>query len=371
MDSDMPRSFIFYDPTGRRWARFRRILGIAGIIGVVLGLLLILALLSNPILPALGLPTVEHLANFGEVATITKGEKAVKAVPYRSHKVNYVRNGGNPVLHPKTAAKPHDGQPLVFGYYVNWDPSSLVSLRMNLSRLTHLVPEWLTLQNGKGDLSDETDPTVVKIARDANLPVLVQVNNYRNGWQTGDLHRALSTTDTRANLIDNIYSNIVEHKFAGVSVDFEQLSPRDRAHMVAFMQELRAKLKPEGYLIAQSVPSDDEVSYDLKKLAAEDDYIVPMVYDEHYQTSQPGPVASETWFEGQLDNLAKVLPADKTLIGFGNYGYDWIIGTRDGGVEVTYSDVISAAESNHAGVVWDKDAENPVLRYKAGKDQHE
>jgi len=367
----MHRTFVFYDPTGRRWARFRRIVGVTGIAAVALMVLLVLALISNPILPALGLPSVEHLASFGEVATITKGEKTVKAVPYRPHKVNYVRNGGNPVLHPKTAAKQHEGQPLVFGYYVNWDPASLVSLRINLNRLTHLVPEWMTLQNGKGDLSDESDPTVITIARDANLPILVQVNNFRNGWQADDLHKTLNSAEARANLVDNIYSNIVEHKFAGVSIDLEQLRVRDRAKLVTFMEELRAKLKPAGFLIAQSVPSDDAVAYDLKKLAALDDYIMPMVYDEHYQTSQPGPVASEDWFQDQLDTLAKVLPPEKTVIAFGNYGYDWIIGTRDGGVEVTYGDVISAAESNHAKVTWDADDENPVLRYKAGKDQHE
>ena len=189
----MQRTFVFYDPTGRRWARFRRIIGGTGIAAVALIVMLVLALISNPILPALGLPAVAHLGNFGEIATITKGEKAVKAVPYRPHKINYVRNGGNPVLHPKTAAKQHEGQPLVFGYYVNWDPASLVSLRINLNRLTHLIPEWMTLQNGKGELSDESDGTVIKIARDANLPILVQVNNFRDGWQVDDLHKTLSS----------------------------------------------------------------------------------------------------------------------------------------------------------------------------------
>ncbi len=367
----MERTFVFYDPTGRRWARVRRIAAIAGIAAAALIALFIVALLSNPILPALGLPSVQRLADFSEIAMIAKGEKAARAVPFRPRKVSYVKNGGNPVIHAKTAATQHRGQPLVFGYYVNWDPASLVSLRFNLSRLTHLIPEWMTLQNGKGDLSDESDPTVVKIAHDANLPILVQVNNFRNGWQTGDLHRTLTDAPARANLIDNIYSNIVEHKFAGVSIDFEQLQPRDRAKLVTFMRELRARLQPFGYAIAQSVPSDDDVSYDLKALGAIDDYIIPMVYDEHYQTSPPGPVASEDWFQRQLDILAKTLPADKTVIGFGNYGYDWIIGTRDGGVEVTYGDVVSAAEANHAPIAWDDTEQNPVLRYNAGKDRHE
>src|SRR5690348_7277601 len=119
-------AFIFYDPTGRRWIRFRRALGFTGIVFAVLAVLFILSLISNPQLPTLGLPAVEHLANFSEVPIITHGEKAVKAIPFRFRKeapIKYVRNGGSPVTHPKTAAKPREDQPVVFGFYVNWDPA--------------------------------------------------------------------------------------------------------------------------------------------------------------------------------------------------------------------------------------------------------
>jgi peptidoglycan-N-acetylglucosamine deacetylase len=368
-------SFVFYDPSGKRWTRFRRAFGIGGVVLAVLALLFILSLISNPQLPALGLPAVQHLANFGEVPVITHGEKAAKAVPFRARKalgVKYVRNGGSPLIH-KTAAKPRDDQPIVFGYYVNWDPASIVSLRGNLSRLTHLVPEWLTLKNGKGDVDDSSDEQVIRIAHDANLPILAEINNYlpERGWQAGDLHRVLNDSDARDNLIDNIYSNLVEHKFAGVNIDFEQLGDRDREQMITFMSALSAKLKPAGLLLTESIPTDD-TAYDLKRLAAICDYVVPMVYDEHYQSSEPGPVASENWFYGQLEELKKVLPPSKTVIGFGNYGYDWIIGSTKGGVEVSYGDVIAAAEANkNSSATWDAGMENPVLRYQAGADKHE
>src|SRR3982074_980941 len=180
----MSTSFVFYDPTGRRWNRFRRAIGISGIVFAILLSVFILSVISNPQLPALGLPVVQHLANFSEVRTITGHELPVKAIPFKFHKpasINYVRNGGSPLLHAKTAVKPREDQPIVFGFYVNWDPGSIVSLRLNLHHLTHLVPEWLTLKNGDGDLNDETDNDVVRIAQDAKLPILVEINNYRNG----------------------------------------------------------------------------------------------------------------------------------------------------------------------------------------------
>jgi len=369
----MGTSFVFYDPTGRRWSRFRRVFGVAGMVMAVLLVVLGLSIFSNTQLPPLGLPQVQHLASFAEVPAIIRGEKAARNVPWRdpAHPaIKYVRNGGNPVMHLHTVAPPHAGQPLVFGFYVNWDEASLASLRLHLTQLTHLIPEWLVLENGRGDVTDTTDDTVAKIAADAHLPVLAEINNYHDdGWQAADLHGALTNADARDNLIDNIYSNLQEHRFAGVCVDFEELRQGDRAALVRFMEELRAKLKPAGLLLTQAVPVDDD-NYDLRRLADIDDYLIPMVYDEHYQSSPPGPVASEDWFYGQLGTLQKTVPRNKTVIGIGAYGYDWVIG-GEGGVEKKFSETISAAEDNKARIAWDEDEENPVLRYSDAEGQHE
>lgn len=369
----MQTNFIFHDPSGARWVRVRRGLQIAGLAALGVLVLVGIAVATKPQLPALTLNSVARLGDSKEVRDIIAGERAAKAVPFQAayakkEPVQYVKSA-SPVIHQKTAARTRDGQPIVFGYYVNWDPASIVSLRLNLNRLTHLVPEWLTLANGKGDLTDESDPTVIRIAADAHLPVLAMVTNFRGGWQKRDLHSAITNPRNRASLIENIYSNVTEHKFAGVAIDFEQLKPADRGALVEFMKELRAKLQPAGLLVTESVPADDP-AYDLKRLGQLNDFIVPMVYDEHYQSGTPGPVASEDWFEKQLEQLAKQLPADKTVIGFGQYGYDWTIGAR-GANEVTFGDVIAAAQQNKTAITWDRDQQNPVLRYTRDGARHE
>jgi cellulose synthase/poly-beta-1,6-N-acetylglucosamine synthase-like glycosyltransferase/peptidoglycan/xylan/chitin deacetylase (PgdA/CDA1 family)/spore germination protein YaaH len=364
----MERGFVFYDPSGKRWTRVRRVLNVAGMAAAALIALLAISFVTSPQLPGLGLGSVAHVGNRAEVPVIIAGQKAALNHPFRSQKVKYVKSA-SPVIHYHAAANIRDDQPLVFGYYVNWDPASMVSLRLNISRLTHLVPEWLVLRNAQGDLSDESDPTVIRIARDARLPILAVVTNYRNGWQSGDLHAVIIHPDRRADLIENIYNNLVEHKFAGVNIDLEQLPRRDRAEFVRFMEELKARLGSAGFLVTEAVPIDDP-AYDLKQLGQINDYIVPMVYDEHYQSSSPGPVASEAWFYEKIQKLAKALPRQKTVVGIGNYGYDWIIGSR-GGAEVSFGDVMAAAQQNQAKIEWDKDQENPVLRYSRDGRQHE
>jgi len=368
----MTSPFVFHDPTGARWTRVRRILaGAAAILSVFL-LLVLIAAATSPQLPVLGLPEARHDLGLQEVPAIIRGEKAAKNMPFELRKaakdVKFVRSN-SPVLQPRKAAPVAPAAPVVFGFYVNWDRASMVSLRMNVRHLTHLVAEWLTLKNAQGDLDDETDNTVMAIARQGNLPVLAMVTNYNNGWQAGWLHKILNSSDARENLIDDIHANLEEHGFAGVNIDLEQLRKGDRERLVDFMRELRQKLSPEGYLITQSIPVDDE-AYDGRRLAEYNDYIVPMVYDEHYQSGEPGPVASEAWFEGEMDKLLKVLPPEKTVVGVGSYGYDWIIGGQ-GGTEVSHGDVMAAALANHGAIEFDAVQKNPVLRYTLDGKQHE
>jgi cellulose synthase/poly-beta-1,6-N-acetylglucosamine synthase-like glycosyltransferase/spore germination protein YaaH/peptidoglycan/xylan/chitin deacetylase (PgdA/CDA1 family) len=368
----MSSPFVFHDPTGARWVHSRRVFaGVAAILSVFL-LLLVIAAATSPHLPVLGLPEARHDLGFQEVKGIIHGEKAVKNVPFELRKaakdVKFVRSN-SPVIKPHKAAPVAPAAPVVFGYFVNWDLASMVSLRLNVRHMTHLVTEWLTLKNAAGDLEDETDNTVVAIAKQGNLPILAMVTNYRDGWQAGDVHKLLNSRDARENLIDNIHGNLEEHGFAGVNIDLELVKKGDRDKLVNFMRELRMKLNPEGYLVTQAIPVDD-AAYDGRRLAEFNDYIVPMVYDEHYQSGEPGPVASEPWFEEQMNQILKVLPPEKTVVAVGGYGYDWVMG-EEGGTEVSHGAAMAAARANHGAIQFDPKLKNPVLRYRLDGKLHE
>jgi cellulose synthase/poly-beta-1,6-N-acetylglucosamine synthase-like glycosyltransferase/spore germination protein YaaH/peptidoglycan/xylan/chitin deacetylase (PgdA/CDA1 family) len=369
-------SFVFYDPTGKRWSRFRRATQTFGLVVLLLVAVFLLAVFASSRLPTMGLPENSSIANpiQAEVRSIVKGQKVERNVPFRMHKdardLKYVRSP-SPVIHPKQAAKPGEDNPYVFGFYVNWDPSSIVSLRANLSHLTHLMPEWFVLQNAAGDIDDQSDNTVIAIARQANLPIIPMLTNYRDGWQDADVRRILADPERRKTLIENILNNLNEHKFQGINVDFEQLSRRDRDAYSQFIRELKARLAPLHLLVTEDAPVDDD-AYDLKALAEASDFVLPMVYDEHYQSGSPGPVASESWFEDHLAKLAKIVPPEKTVIGLGAYGYDWVIDSTTS-TEIGFNETMAAAVRNAgaAKMEWDSDEENPVLRYSRHGEQHE
>ncbi len=372
MPTEQPRSFVFYDPSGARWRHFLRVANSAALLAAVFAGAFLLVAVSLPQLPILGLPRVAAAVQL-EPGNLAAAKHLRKNVPYRIAKpkepVRYVRSA-SPVIHPKTAAASTESAPLVWAFYVNWDPASMVSLRLHLSHITHLLPEWLVLQNAKGDVDDQTDPTVVEIARQAKLPIYAMLTNFRSGdWQGKDVHKLLHNPDAQRDLIENIRSNLAEHAFAGVNIDFEQVSEPDRKLLVSFMQSLTEVLHKSGYVVSEDVPVEDE-AYDLKALAATADFLVPMIYDEHYETSSPGPIASQQFFDDQLEQLAKVVPAGKLVAGFGNYGTDWVIGGK-GGAELSFSDAMTAAAQTERPIEWDAQTENPVLRYSVNDQNHE
>src|SRR2546423_8661833 len=123
--------FVFHDPNGKRWTRLRRGAQTFAIFFGVLSFVFVLIAFISPQLPGLGLPGIPPLPAFSEVSQIISGQKAEKNVPFRLRKaarnLKLVRST-SPVIHPKIAARPHEGHPIVFGYYVNWDPAPIASL---------------------------------------------------------------------------------------------------------------------------------------------------------------------------------------------------------------------------------------------------
>jgi cellulose synthase/poly-beta-1,6-N-acetylglucosamine synthase-like glycosyltransferase/peptidoglycan/xylan/chitin deacetylase (PgdA/CDA1 family)/spore germination protein YaaH len=317
----------------------------------------IVSVLISPELPEIVLSSVARLPEFRHARPIVHDAAHHQSVPF-SAGVASVNGGGAPKL----------TRPLVLGYYVNFDSASMTSLRLNFRSLTHLVPQWFTIRNTNGDIDDESDPEVIHFAAAVGLPILGMVDNFGDGWEKDDLHRLLNDPKARANLIDGIYANMMAYRLAGVNIDFEGLAPRDRNRMVLFMRELCQKLKPAGLLVTQSIPLGDD-AYDLMQLAEVNDYLVVMAYDEHDASAMPGPIASSAWFATQIADLASTVPLDKTIIGIGNYGYDW--GESHAvGDPVTFADIMTMARSQRAAVEWNEVTGNPLLRYQDGDEWH-
>src|SRR6476469_1690501 len=95
-----------------------------------------------------------------------------------------------------------------------------------------------------------------------------------------------------------------------------------------------------------------------------------MAYDEHSPDTKPGSISSQKWMEAAVGQMAKVVPANKMILGMAGYGYDWPEkGTSDTAVTVTYQEALSTARESQAEVNFDNDTYNLHYSYYDDNDK--
>jgi cellulose synthase/poly-beta-1,6-N-acetylglucosamine synthase-like glycosyltransferase/peptidoglycan/xylan/chitin deacetylase (PgdA/CDA1 family)/spore germination protein YaaH len=333
----MPDKQIFFDPQRKRWKRLRRILDITAVVSTLVLAGFIFNVLRNQHLPELLLPIPKHnYKALRDRPVVPKGAKVAR--PARR----------------KTNRKPSEiplnsGEGLRAAYYVQDDAASYSSFKEHVHQIDLLFPQWLHVDAPDGNLlgmnSDNIreyaivdgatvhDPDdgnrvkrVIQGARE-DTEIFPHINNYNPHTKTWDpaVGTMLANAGKRAALRQQIVRLFTAYPvYRGLSLDFENLSDESIPAYRAFIQELYGDLHPRNLRLyvnaAVSTPDSD-----LKQIAANSDGIVLMNYDEHQTDSNPGPIASQEWFVGNLTRVLKIVPKEKLICAIGSYGYDWTL----------------------------------------------
>jgi spore germination protein YaaH len=130
-------------------------------------------------------------------------------------------------------------------------------------------------------------------------------------------------TEVRKQLIDDIIE--ATQPYHGLQIDFEYVPARDGEAFFSFLEALRKGLKDKMFTIAlparsRTIPND---VYDYKKIADIVDRILVMAYDEHWSTSEPGPVASMDWCQRVAAYALRTIGSEKLIMGLPFYGRSW------------------------------------------------
>lgn len=272
-----------------------------------------------------------------------------------------------PLVGPRT-----DSQ--VIGFFVDWDDTAYTSLAQNIHRLDKIIPEWLHLYDSDGNIVDddaakESQVLNLVAAQNPKLAIVPLVNNYNTetgDWEGRKLSVMLANSSARARTIQNLLDFVRNNHLQGISVDFENVPEESQANLRTFMRELYAKFHPLGLEVSQSVPMEDN-AYDCRALAQTSDYLILMAYDEHWAGGDPGSVASQSWFANALRQRLVQAPANKYIVGIGNYGYDWT-GKGDGS-DITFQDATQIANSAQTAITFDPNTLNPTYDYRDDEDK--
>ena len=111
---------------------------------------------------------------------------------------------------------------------------------------------------------------------------------------------------------------------AGISGGFRITAAEHKAswNFQHFIHDLASALHGKNLKLMVALPAADW-SYDYKYFASQVDAIILMNYDFRWSSSAPGPIAPEDWFIQNIDNMVKLVPPEKLVMGVANYGYDW------------------------------------------------
>jgi peptidoglycan-N-acetylglucosamine deacetylase len=362
---------IFYDARGRRGRRFNQ-LWIAGtIIFVSLAIMFLVSVFVNPDIPQIRLrpqvadvpperPPETAVKEEGDEARNERDRREALRNKEKAEKVNNFFSSTSP------AAPANGARPLAIGFYVNWDDSSYASLKDNIKELDWVVPEWIRLSGDDSNpLVLDIDERATQLVRDEkpDMPILPLVQNYKDEqWNPGILARAVATDASRRALINSLLDTVTKNNFGGVTIDLEEVPAASQKNLLTFISDLHTEFQKRNLRIAQAVPFDNP-DWNYKAYSEVTDYIMLMAYDQHWSTSKPGPLAAQDWYDDILDQRMSELPAEKTIVCFGNYGYNWI---GSSGEDVSFQEAVLAARESLDSpdqIKFDDDTLNPHFSY--------
>ncbi len=396
--NDPGQTPIFFDESHRRWGIVSPLFLVAGLVSLFAGLCFAASIFLSPRLPAItlaraasslglapALPAEHHdelLRPEGWAARpnldlhararqrfVLGRDKTLQETKQRLSEAIARESLRLPI--PAAAIAPgHVSGPVRAAFYQNVDKPSLDSLTHHIGQISHLLPVWLQISadsksifttaqfsDPNAAVTDEAysatnDDQAVQAARAHGVAILPVVQNYNSGLDHGSgsfdfnrLHLLLSSPARRTAVIAQLQRFVRKGHYQGINVDFETDQENDRAAMTAFMTELAAAFHPLGLLVTQDIQTDSG-AYDLPTLSRVDDFLVPMLYDQHSSGTDPGPIAGQQWFQEEMQSFLAQVPANRVVLGLGNYGYDWTNGSQNA-TDLTFQEAAQLAQENH------------------------
>ncbi len=140
--------------------------------------------------------------------------------------------------------------------------------------------------------------------------------------------------------------------YRGLIMDFEGHTPADLDVLTrvsgAFADSARAHgVSPAGMAIAAT----DTASYPGRPLLGAVDFLVVMLYDQHWLTSPPGAISSPDWAMRALGMRAADIGSSRVVAAFPTYGYDWR--TDSATSVVSFADAEALARDAHVALLRD------------------
>lgn len=200
---------------------------------------------------------------------------------------------------------------------------NLSSAISGTSGLTTISPTWFTIKDTSGNISSLASSDYVNTAHQAGLEVWGLIDNFTNQIDT---LAVLSNTQSRANIISQLITEVLSCGLDGINVDFENITEEMSDHYIQFIRELSVECRKNKLVLSVDnyVPGFTS-HYNRKEQGVVADYVIIMGYDEHFVGSEEaGSVASIGFVKEGITETLNEVPKEKVINGLPFFTRLWI-----------------------------------------------
>lgn len=216
------------------------------------------------------------------------------------------------------------GQPAYWGFTGPWDPRSDASVRRHAASLAQVVTGWITLD------TVSFRPMLLYSDSIGDMPSVAPrktalITSYLGNRFHPEIIRGIGgSPEIAATTAGAIASLVDAGGYRSVIVDFEGMTPHDLNALLAVTKSVADSVRAHGVsTVVIAVPAGDTAAYPAALLLQPADLIMPMLYDQHWSGSPPGPIAAPDWVTRSLGTRVAEVGAARIVAAFPLYGYRW------------------------------------------------
>lgn len=205
-----------------------------------------------------------------------------------------------------------------------WDPHSDSSARQHAGAFDAVVYGWMSLDTVTALPVAVYADTLSRLAPPTTRRMVLVTDGIGGSFHP-DVVRRLAADDALLGRAAGAFvARARAARYQGLVLDLEGLSAADRAATAKVARAFADSAHAHGIApVAIAVPALDTAGYPAAAFLPAVDYLLVMLYDEHWSTSPPGPIATPDWVRTALGRRVAESGASHLVAALPIYGYQW------------------------------------------------
>ena len=253
----------------------------------------------------------------------------------------------------------------VWGFTGPWDARSGASAARHGDALDVVVSGWIGLDTAAMPFTRYADSLVASRGGARSMAIVTSEQDERF---RPELIRALARDDAKLAAASGAIARLLAaRRYRGVILDFEDQTPDDLPLLVRVASSIADSARQRGvHDIGMAIPAGDTAAYPAARLLSAVDFVVVMLYDQHWSRARPGPVADPDWVRRWLAVRVAEGGSARVVAGLPVYGYQWPADSTAAAATVGFDDARRISAS--AGLRLTRDSASATLHASsAGK----